>query len=310
MKALLTGLSLFLGVFVIGQGNNDSLLNIWNSPSHHDTVRLNALHDFVQKNILYQYPDSAQNYTDQALKLAEGLKDNYMKLDFQAAAFMQKASSYYVRAKYTEAIQFYNAALNNYMKMSPEKNRKNIASCITNIGNIYYTQANFKQAKSYYQDALDHHKTIDAPYARSIIHHNLGSVLIQLEEFEEAQDNLKKALVIRKRLNKLDKVISTLNSLAVSYYDQGKFQKSLDQHLNSLQYYDSIEDKKPFIHPNDNAARCYLDLGNYSQAEFHAKQGLDLVEKTGDINDKRNITKTLYKVYSASGKYKKGPFPL
>ena len=71
-KGILIGLISLMGFCLQAQTNLNSLWNIWEDQSQHDTSRLDALYQFIRNRKLFSKPDSALYFAQIEYDHAEG----------------------------------------------------------------------------------------------------------------------------------------------------------------------------------------------------------------------------------------------
>ena len=101
--------------------NIDSLMNVWNDSSQHDTIRLTAMYHVIWNEYLFNNPDTAYTLSKEALEYSK--KKGYQK---QTANFLNiEASYYYLNSNYTKAILTYKESYKT----------KNSIADLTGMGN-------------------------------------------------------------------------------------------------------------------------------------------------------------------------------
>ncbi len=133
------------------------------------------------------------------------------------------------------------------------------AELLNNIANAYYFADDYENAKIYYGKALllgrklNHQKqTKESKSFIAYVLNNLGVLLTDNFEIEEAEIKLSEALEIRKSLAN-DNLTENLDNLAVTLLGIGRVfvckdedNKAKDSYNESLRIFESLKDKMPF----------------------------------------------------------------
>ena len=152
---------------------------------------------------------------------------------------------------------------------------------------FYYSAYNFLSAKQHYERALQYRReslgSEDCDVANSL--NNLGELLRDQGEYEEAAALLQKALTIYKnRLgNEHSFVATALNNLGMALRGQGKYEEALSCLIESLELREKCSDNNPQVEQLavslNNLGLVLKDQGNYDDSHTFLSQALKL-EKT------------------------------
>ena len=122
----------------ISQTTLDSLWNIWEDESLHDTIRLDAINDYAWDGFLFTQPDSTYYYSQIQFDYAKqkGIKS------YMAKALNTQGASFWVRSEFPEAIDYFTRSLEIFKEIG---DMKGVAASYNNIGNIFYSQGNLSK---------------------------------------------------------------------------------------------------------------------------------------------------------------------
>lgn len=112
-------------------------------------------------------------------------------------------------------------------------------------------------------------------YLRGIVRRSKG-------EYDEADNNLQKALKLYKILRDDEKCAHCHHHLAILNYERGKNKEAIFYFKELIRFMDSIGDETAVTHANNNIGNAYADLGDFEQALFHYKKALTLSQKIGN----------------------------
>ena len=117
---------------------------------------------------------------------------------------------------------------------------------------------------------------------KSYIYNNLGIVFKELDEFEQSIEYIKKALLLKNRLNNKASIVNSKNNLANTY-------KKNKQYTLALNYYSEILSDESLINERPNIFSVVLD--NYAHTLFlsnNLKELPGLYHKALKVSDKVN----------------------
>jgi CHAT domain-containing protein/tetratricopeptide (TPR) repeat protein len=188
---------------------------------------------YLKKGILLHYFDSVQQAKNDyitAIELKERLPQIEDSFLFQPLLFtgriyysLNKFDSAYTYYKKAEKIrELYQVPLNEEQRL------------YNGLGAIYYETGNFKQAKNYFEKAVFLLSKDDASYKDFFIMYkiNIGSCLIRLEKFKEADSIYASLLQYKITTNEILQNVGFVNlsignaSKAIDYYKKIKYNNS------------------------------------------------------------------------------------
>ncbi|MBW8051816.1 MAG: tetratricopeptide repeat protein [Cytophagales bacterium] len=273
-----------------------------------DTNKVKVLNDLCRE-YQNQNPDKALKYGNQAFDLAK-------RIDFKkgiASSLFNIGYVYDDQSRYEEAIKHYLQALKIRKELG---DRNGIAANLNNIGNVHYALGNYAKAISYYLQSLKIYEKLVLPvtysgYAApseksgedrdegfykqgiSLCLNNIGLVHWRQGKYAKAIDYYLQALKINEELlNSLyfnkrraefrQLIAGNLNNIAIIYYEQENYAKSLEYDRQSLKVYKELRDKKGIGRSLNNIGEVYKIQGRYLEAEAYYLQSLKAFEKLGD----------------------------
>jgi signal transduction histidine kinase/CheY-like chemotaxis protein/tetratricopeptide (TPR) repeat protein len=285
----------------------DSLRNVWNNASVHDTVRLSAAVDLV-KGFLPNYPDSAFSYCDKMQPMAVRSKsDKYL-----GHVLTFKGIASHVMGDYVKSFQYHKEALAIRQRLGDDTNA---ARNLQNLGIVCKSLGQFSEALKYYQQSLDIHQRKGN---KSGVAATLGSMgmaffeqgyrsgtdAMRREVNTKALDYLDRALVIRKELGDQRAYILTLSNRAVVLYELGRIEESMQTHQECYRIAVELGDKLQESSSLNNLGVAYSAMAEaeqipakrdslYARSLESYQQGLAIREELGHsdyvINSLTNI---------------------
>lgn len=236
-----------------------------------------------------------------------------------------------IRVKALNALAISNAIKGDYKKAfellieAKEQSEaigfdKNVAKCLTNLGNIYSSLYNYDEAIKYLLKVIEKYKHVVDGYTLGIIYFNLGGGFFVKEDdlqamryFEKAlqiakevefyrlegrslyeigriylrQDNIEEALVYLKKAEKLHQLRSIRHgqevsfvNLGVVYFRQEKYEKALQYTLEGIEICKKVRNNKTLIRGYRTLADIYKAMGNFEKALENLELYTTLQEST------------------------------
>lgn len=171
---------------------------------------------------------------------------------------------YYSENKFDSAMYYYKAAekiKDNYENILEESQR-----LYNRLGAMYYETGNYRQARNYFEKAiaiLHTGKNMDEGLLANY-QVNIASILVKLEEFQEARELYKKVLLSGIYNNEVN------HNLAIINLKEEKFKEAL-QYLNKVDYPNS----KKNIDLLYNKGMAWSGLNNKDSADKYLSKAID-----------------------------------
>ncbi len=195
------------------------------------------------------------------------------------------AAVYQIQNKYDEALIYVNRALEINKK---QNNKREIASCLNVIGDIYKEQALHKKALGLYIEALTLNKEIKSKRGIAITLNNIATMQLVLEQESEALYSYNKALVINKEIESQLGTCRSYLGLSRVYYSKKQNVKALDFALESQKISGKLELLVLQKEAYEMLSKIYSSIGQYDKALISHQQFKILNDS---IFNKENIEK-------------------
>lgn len=151
------------------------------------------------------------------------------------------------------------------------------------LGKLHYHHCKYREAKSFFEKALNINIAIGSTVSKGSCYINLGAVLNSLSENIEAKEYLVKALAIAKKL------INDRRGESLCYGSLGNVFTSLGEYDKAKNYYEKALALRQKIGFKENEVLCYVNLGSvcnflgqHANAEEHLEKGLAIAEEGVD----------------------------
>ncbi|HBX52895.1 MAG: hypothetical protein A2275_10170 [Bacteroidetes bacterium RIFOXYA12_FULL_35_11] len=220
---------------------------------------------------IQENPDKALDYFQQALDLSikanekKGVLGSYNNI---GNIYMNKGEKCLRQKDTLKAIANQNKAIENFEKtialLEETKDKKNLASCYNNLGQIYISQKNSIKALFYLEKAYKIFEEVDAKEEISIVCANLSTISIDVKEFEDALFYAQKSFDLAKKTGSLYGIKRGYEVLALANKALGNFKEALDNYEKSIKYKDSIFDTEK--------SKQFAELDEIYQSEKKQKE--------------------------------------
>jgi len=198
-----------------------------------------------------------------------------------------------------EALGFYDESLKLFQAISREERKEKEVNLppwvLLNIGNIYFSNKNFKRAEDFYRDALDNFSLYqnqqEKDYGFSTVYDNLAMIELNKSNYEQAEIFYLKAYEIRKDNNKIEDLmysnvglmtlqmkkndlfkINTYFSEIQKLFDEGKITKE--------------KDELPKSYLMRNYAYSFTLMGKYYHLQENYQAAIDYYSKALELLSK------------------------
>lgn len=175
--------------------------------------------------------------------------------------------------RYRESLEYHSKALNIFIS---DADSAGIAQELNNIGNVYLQKKEYKTALLYYKNSLIIKKKWCTLQNIATTIDNIGEVLFEQGAFILAENNFKKALDIRRILDKAG-YIETSDHLAKLYTTTGQLDSALIHAFNALNISNSSPKfLKQQLVSNQVIYEIYCKQNQYKKAIPFGKKAFEL----------------------------------
>ncbi len=278
------------------QSHADSLQHRLQEPIH-DTLKLQYHMDLAH---LYMDIDPSKMlpYTDNALVLAE-------KLGFEKEkGFIHNYKGVYYQKKgeFQLALQHFLSALSIMEQTGHMQGR---IEGLMNIGNVYLTLENYKEAEKYLLQALELSENSSNENSTLMLYNNLGIMYSRQAKVDKASKYYLQALGKAKEKSNKSLMISLYINMANGYMSKGDQQQGLDYFLEALVLSKETGNGRAESEILIALGQLYKLEEKYPKAIEYLDKGL---EKAIAIDDRRMVILAclhLSEVYEQQGDFEK-----
>ena len=167
---------------------------------------------------------------------------------------------------------------------------RGIASSLDDIGKLHWLRGDYPRALEQMRSALVMRRRLGDRRSIALSLNNVGLVLQDSGEFKEALEAFEQALSIRREIGDLIGVIITLNNLGTVRQDQSDFPQARSMFEEALAVAQEIGDKNKIALVLTNLGEVHRMMGNPTEAVTQLKEAVALCE---DLNDRLGVAEAL-----------------
>ncbi len=241
--------------------------------------------------------DSAETILIGALDIARETTDQ----SIIAGVYVALGNLYNVESKYDKAIENYNMALPIYEKIG-RKDR--VATIKSNIGALYNSRGNYRQAEKYLLEARNAAIDNDDLALQSKVAQNLSNMYFALSQSENCYKYANEAVQLTRQIGDDYNEVLALTSLS------GACHMHLKDNSSAMRYaQEALIKAKKIDMPNlisaslRNITYAYYRMGDYSQAKNSALECIAITDST-DLSQLIAMNSSLLKIYINTGEKK------
>ncbi|MHA1991604.1 MAG: tetratricopeptide repeat protein [Candidatus Hodarchaeales archaeon] len=267
-------------------------------------ILISSILFFTGKRISQRIVDPVRELTGAAELIANG---NYTSnLRGKSKGAVEISVLYDTFSGLITALRFGNAeyyagnmdrALSNYLDalvlFRSLNNKKGIGICYNNIGNIHRIRGDLKDANDAYLEAIEigedllskstdenKHGLIIALASR---YNNVGLLYTAIEQYEKAEEVLRKALDLDKQIDNARGFATRYGNLGQLYIKQSRFKEAKDVFDEALSIAEAFKSERAIIYALMNLGIYEKSRGNHDLAE---KYLVDVAERAQNVDSR------------------------
>ena len=227
------------------------------------------------------------------LKKAESLAEVSQNLDEQSRVAHSFGLAYYVKGDYAPSLQYFLKASELFRKQG---NMVGIAKGLIGQGLIQQGIDRHIEAINLFREAIEAYKQANEYPASNPAYLDIAISEIELKDYQQARENLKRAIALSRESGRKDVEHMSLNKLGELSFLEGDAGTSVAYH--NMVLFDETEPtgwEKSFAHAG--LAQAFGKQGNFSMAQEHGLLAMNYAEKTHSLWDLERNSGILSQVY-------------
>ena len=280
------------------QINCDSLNFVCKNTNYSDTTRFEAINKLTENYLQKRQLDSvyyfAKLHYDYAIE-----KSNKKQI---AAALINMGNSFYWKAFFTEAMEYFQKSLKTSEEINDEEG---IANSLALIGGIYMNKDNFLTGIEYSQKALKIYEKIGSKLGIANTLRLIGSNYKKNNNYEKSKFYLEKCLPLYEELGNKNGIAFSIYYLGTIMWEQGDYNNALKNCQICLKIWDEIGDKNGVALSLIQIGKINLKTGNFQEAINNFNSAYKLWEEIGDLSGIPIALNSIGEYYNKTGLYNK-----
>ena len=223
----------------------------------------------ISRAYWFESPDSSGWYANEALNLAESLND----VKGMADALNRLGNAEYLKNNYSEAISLYTRSLDKRISIN---DLEGVSGSYYNLYLVYHTIGNSIMAIYYIQKAVD--LGVETGYKSDLANYLniLGASQTELHDFENARNNLERAIEICKGDNDTLGIASAFSNMGNMYQRMSIYDQALEYFFKALNHYKRAGNRDGIAMVKNQIGTIHKKLDNLGLALEYYEQSLEI----------------------------------
>ena len=184
---------------------------------------------------------------------------------------------------------------------------KGLASVYGNLGTVFQTIPDHKQALIYFEKCYNAFKAIDNKKGMAMVKQNMG-ISYTFIDINKAMECQWDAVTILEGIGAKIPLGNAYSSLALALKNKKEYKKAIEYEQKALKIFEEVNYQKGISGTNGGIATNYLCLKDYTAAKKYAETALAIQNKYGIIDHTVETSSILSEIYKGLGDYKNAYF--
>ena len=215
--------------------------------------------------------------------------------------------SYYA-GNLQRALENYQSAMELFKTLG---NKKGQGICYNNIGNIYKSQGNLKDANAQYRESIkianelletaEGSERTELLYALASRYNNLGLLYKDIEQYDRAIEFLEKALEYDRQIDNSRGFATRIGNMGLVYLAQGKLKEAKAKFDEAYDLVSSLQSDRGRAYATMNYGLYYRKSGDLALAEEKFLDAIQIAEDL-DVRVVMSSLKNLQEIYTETNR--------
>jgi len=255
----------------------------------------------LETMIFYSMALSTAAQFDEAYETLQMVVERSQIKDYQrllADAYNQIARNYYFQENLTKAWEYIDKSAQIRFTLGDEQL---VAASYNNFGLIEIRQGNYELALEYLEKAYQTYQAVGAIDRAASIQNNRGNIFFMRKEFEEALSSLLEAKEAFEQIGNNYQIAAVYENLALVYIEFQEFDLALDYAQNSLSMRRQQENLNRMLSSLRTLAKVLYTSGRVEEALPYLKEAEQSLDRSIGTELNYEVTLLLGKVSAALG---------
>jgi tetratricopeptide (TPR) repeat protein len=246
------------------------------------------------QRLQYRYEKSAQYYQEAAAALPEGRKTE------RANCLGAAGEDIWRIARYAEALSLFEQSLSLFREIGE---RKQEATLLNNISQIYDAQGDYGKALDYLEQSLPICREVGDKEGEGRALNNIATLAYAKGDYPKALKYLEQSLLLCRAMRYKEGEGGILSNIGMIHKQQGDAPAALDCYKQALTIAREIKDKDGESTYLNNIGQVYMAQKNYDAALEYSEQSLAIRQQIGDRRGEGTTLNNIAAIYKAKGDY-------
>jgi len=178
-----------------------------------------------------------------------------------------------------------------------------LQSLYAQLGELYYTLSEYKEAEEYFKSSLEIAREIGDYKREGIALNNIGQIYSSLREYDKALQYLENSLKIAREIKDQVGEGPTLNNIGQIYLNKGMYDTALQYLEDSLKISQAVGDYTEIGTTLNNIGQIYSSKGAYDKALEYLKSSLRVARGVGNRAGEGASLNNISQIYYRQGNY-------
>jgi signal transduction histidine kinase len=251
-----------------------------------DSIRIDLLNETANK-LYFSETENAIEYAKEAEEIAIDI--GYLKGRARSLSIL--GLCYDVQVNYKMAIDHLNMSL----KINQEINNDlETINCFLNIGNIFFKQGKYTQAREYYQYSFTNANETGDKQGEAINLNNIGLTYINQGIYTQALTYFQKSLAIVEEIGDKAIIADCLGNIGVIFYDMEDYTKAFEYYKRSLKIFEELKQYAGISNAFNNLALIHEKQNKLDSALLFYNRSINITKEN-------NLPRILAWAYNGKG---------
>ncbi len=259
------------------QSNLDSLYSVWNDLELPDSMRLEAIDDYIWEGFLYQHPDSAFN-----LSLVQYVMAKRSGNDEQTGNALSNLGQSKLFAGDLDQAEKY--AIKNLNFTKNVNDTLGLPRAYNLVGMVYNDKLYFKESKTYFDSCITYAKKHNQKHLLTRVYHNVGVLYNKFSKFDQAIKSYNYSLALEKELGNIRGSAMTNKQIANVYFNMGNFSAAYELYDDVINICEENSDLMDlYAETCSDIGNLLNKQGNYEKSSQYYLKSIVLAKEHGYV---------------------------
>ena len=233
---------------------------------------------------------------------AEEIFFNTKQFALESDAFRGEGTAFAKLGEYEKAATCFDHARDAAEKAN-DKQRIGFSDIM--LGNTYQAESDYDKALEYFEKSAVVLKEINSDYGLAGAYISIGNIYYFKKNKPDAKKYYQMCFDLREKQNDKVGMAQAKDDIANVIMEEGNYSEALKDYNEGLILFRSVGDSSSVAESLENIGALFLQMKDYQKSETALLTSLDLSNRFGFYEWKKDAYASLAKLYAATGKFEK-----